>query len=85
MESVTGHQGSEDASSNVDIEEGSSSDSDMDFDDSEEGCDVEPSENNEEADAFMGSYSDALTEELKASLYTQQKFCSCTGAIFEDK
>ena len=31
MESVIGHQGSEDASSNLDIEEGSSSDSDMDF------------------------------------------------------
>ena len=31
MESVIGHQGSEDASSNVDIEEGSSSDSDKDF------------------------------------------------------
>ena len=31
MESVMGHQVSEDASSNLDIEEGSSSDSDMDF------------------------------------------------------
>ncbi|PSS36662.1 Protein ecdysoneless like [Actinidia chinensis var. chinensis] len=67
MESVMGHQVSEDASSNLDIEEGSSSDSDMDFDDSEDGSDIEPSENNEEADAFMGSYSDALNEELRVS------------------
>ncbi|KAF7135777.1 hypothetical protein RHSIM_Rhsim08G0016800 [Rhododendron simsii] len=66
LESVIGHQGSDDTHSNEDIEEGSSSDSDMDFDDSEDGIDIEPSENNE-GDSFMGAYSDALSEELKTS------------------
>ncbi|KAL6977878.1 hypothetical protein U1Q18_026661 [Sarracenia purpurea var. burkii] len=66
MESVMGHQGSEDTHSNVDIEEGSSSD--MDFDESDDGSDIEPSKNiEEEGDAFMQSYSDVLNEELKAS------------------
>lgn len=67
METVIGHQGSEDTHSNEDIEEGSSCDSDMDFDDSEDGSDIEPSENNEEGDAFMGAYTDVLNEELKTS------------------
>ncbi|KAI8540884.1 hypothetical protein RHMOL_Rhmol08G0019800 [Rhododendron molle] len=67
LESVIGHQGSDDTHINEDIEEGSSSDSDMDFDDSEDGSDIEPSENNEEGDSFMGAYSNALSEELKTS------------------
>lgn len=36
-------------------------------DDSEDGSDIEPSENNEEGDSFMGAYSNALSEELKTS------------------
>lgn len=35
-------------------------------DDSEDGSDIEPSENNE-GDSFMGAYSNALSEELKTS------------------
>lgn len=36
-------------------------------DESEDGSDIEPSENNEEGDSFMGAYSDALNEQLKTS------------------
>lgn len=66
IKSVMGCQAPEDTRSNVDTGEGSSSD--MDFDESEDGSDMEPSENNEEeGDTFMRSYSDALNEELKTT------------------
>ncbi|KAK9284930.1 hypothetical protein L1049_024111 [Liquidambar formosana] len=67
MESVLMHSGREDIGSDVDIEEGSSSD--MDFDESEDGSDsAEPSEDKENGDdIFMQSYSDALNEELKTT------------------
>lgn len=66
IKSVMGCQAPEDTRSNVDTGEGSSSD--MDFDESEDGSDMEPSENNEEeGDTFMHSYSDALNEELKTT------------------
>ncbi|XP_075656130.1 protein ecdysoneless homolog [Castanea sativa] len=65
MESVMKRQGFEDVGSNVDIEDGSSSD--FDLDESEDESDIaEPSEDNEEEkDTFMHSYSDAMNEELK--------------------
>ncbi|KAI8003725.1 hypothetical protein LOK49_LG08G00175 [Camellia lanceoleosa] len=66
IKSVMGCQAPEDTRSNVDTGEGSSSD--MDFDESEDESDMEPSENNEEeGDTFMRSYSDALNEELKTT------------------
>lgn len=66
IESVMKVPGSEFTGSDVDIEEGSSSD--MDFDDSDyESDDMEPSADNEVGDSFMGSYSDALSEELKTT------------------
>ncbi|KAH7861866.1 hypothetical protein Vadar_031885 [Vaccinium darrowii] len=67
MEALIERQGSEDTHGDEDTEQGSSYDSDMDFDDSEDGTGIEPSENNEEGDAFMGAYSDVLSEELKTS------------------
>ncbi|XP_030975296.1 protein ecdysoneless homolog [Quercus lobata] len=65
MESVMKRQGFEDVGSNVDIEDGSSLD--FDLDESEDESDIaEPSEDNEEEkDTFMHSYSDAMNEELK--------------------
>ncbi|KAL3524930.1 hypothetical protein ACH5RR_013302 [Cinchona calisaya] len=65
MESVLGRQPTEDIGSDVDLENGSSSD--MDFDDSEDDSDVAEPENEERGDAFMQSYSDALNKELKAT------------------
>lgn len=71
MESIMKRQGFEDAGSNVDIEEGSSSDFDMD--ESEDESDIaEPSEDNEdEKETFMHSYSDAMNEELKTTTLTK--------------
>ncbi|KAK7407197.1 hypothetical protein VNO78_08904 [Psophocarpus tetragonolobus] len=64
MESIMKHSGGELANSNV--EEGSSSD--LDFDDSDESDIAELDEDNEDAeDTFMRSYSDVMTEELKAT------------------
>lgn len=65
MESVMKRQGFEDVGSNADIEDGSSSD--FDLDESEDESDIaELSEDNEEEkDTFMHSYSDAMNEELK--------------------
>lgn len=51
-------------------------DSDMDFDDYEDGSDIEPSENNEEGDAFMGAYTDVLNEELKTSTLNKSFVCA---------
>ncbi|KAL3838658.1 hypothetical protein ACJIZ3_023249 [Penstemon smallii] len=62
MESVMRHRSSKDNGSDLDLEEGSSSD--MDFDDDE--YDSENSEDAKEGDdAFMSSYSDTLNKELK--------------------
>ncbi|GAV61633.1 SGT1 domain-containing protein [Cephalotus follicularis] len=65
IESVMNRQGVEDTGSDDDCEEGFSSD--MDFDESEDGSEIgDPSANKEDGeDTFMGSYSDALNEELK--------------------
>ncbi|KAI3462136.1 hypothetical protein Pfo_018799 [Paulownia fortunei] len=64
METVMGHRGSKDNGSDLDLEEGLSSD--LDFDDYED--DSEHSEDIEEGgDEFMHSYSDALNKELKAT------------------
>lgn len=67
MESFVRHQGNQDTGSDVDIEEGSSSD--MEFDESEDDVDIaEPSDaNTAGGGAFMHSYSDALNEELKGT------------------
>lgn len=65
MESVMGREGPEDSGSDDDFEGGSLSD--MDFDESEEESDVEPSEAHEGEDSFMHSYSDALNQELKST------------------
>ncbi|KAG8373445.1 hypothetical protein BUALT_Bualt11G0025000 [Buddleja alternifolia] len=63
MDTVMGHRGSKDNDSDLEVEEGSSSD--LDFDDYEDG---ENSEDMEEGgDAFMHSYSDVLNKELKAT------------------
>ncbi|PIM98968.1 hypothetical protein CDL12_28539 [Handroanthus impetiginosus] len=60
METVMAHR-SKDDGSDVDMEEGSSSD--LDFDDYED----ESEDMEEEGDEFMRSYSDALNKELKAT------------------
>ncbi|XAR58162.1 hypothetical protein NMG60_11026565 [Bertholletia excelsa] len=66
LESFTGFQGSNVNGGNEDSEDGSSSD--MDFDESESGSDLEPSDNSEEEeDIFMDTYSEVLQEELKTS------------------
>ncbi|KAL3355319.1 hypothetical protein AABB24_019409 [Solanum stoloniferum] len=67
MESFVRRQGNEDTGSDVDIEEGSSSD--MEFDESEDESDIaEPFDDNDEGGAaFMHSYSDTLNEELKGT------------------
>lgn len=66
IESVMKFPRSDDADSDVDVEEGSSSD--MDFDDLDYESDgMEGSSDNEEMSSFMGSYSDALNEELKTT------------------
>ncbi|XP_028785235.1 protein ecdysoneless homolog [Neltuma alba] len=62
MESVMKHQGVKDDDS--DVEEGSSSE--VDFDDSDESDMAEP-DNEDGGDTFMQSYSDAMSEELKAT------------------
>ncbi|KAL3630454.1 hypothetical protein CASFOL_023438 [Castilleja foliolosa] len=64
METVMGQRGPNDNDSDLDLDEGLSSD--LDFDDSED--DSEHSEDNEEGgNEFMSSYSDALNNELKAT------------------
>ncbi|XP_015058488.1 protein ecdysoneless homolog [Solanum pennellii] len=67
LESFMRGQGNEDIGSDVDIEEGSSSD--MEFDESEDESDIgEPHDDNDEGGAaFMHSYSDTLNEELKGT------------------
>lgn len=62
MESVMKGQGCKDVADDGDSEEGSSSD--MDFDEFDDGSDV-AEEDNDGEDTFMGSYSDALNNELK--------------------
>ncbi|KAL8550204.1 hypothetical protein ACS0TY_008868 [Phlomoides rotata] len=64
METVMGHRGSKDNDSDLDLEDGLSSD--LDFDDFEDDSDhAEDDEVGE--DEFMHSYSDALNKELKAT------------------
>lgn len=65
IETVMGHRGSDENDSDLDLEEGLSSD--LDFDDYEDGS--ENAEDNDEdgEDEFMHSYSDALNKELKSS------------------
>ncbi|KAJ7953517.1 SGT1 [Quillaja saponaria] len=63
MESVMKHQGGEDA--NSDFEGGSSSD--LDFDDSEGGSDMEAEDHESREDNFTHAYSDVLNEELKTT------------------
>ncbi|WOG92128.1 hypothetical protein DCAR_0311387 [Daucus carota subsp. sativus] len=66
IESVMKLPHSNDTGSEVAAEEGSSSD--MEFDDFDYGSDgMEASSDNEESNSFMGSYSDALNEELKTT------------------
>ncbi|XP_068654766.1 protein ecdysoneless homolog [Aristolochia californica] len=62
MESVVGRMGEEASATRVGSDEGNSSASDMDFDDSDDESNV-GDENME--DSFMDSYSNALNEELK--------------------
>lgn len=71
IESVMKGQGFVNAGSDVDIEEGSSSD--FDLDESEDESDTaEPSEDNEDReDSFLRSYSDAMNEELKTTSLTK--------------
>lgn len=64
MESAMRCQGFEGAGSDIDLEEGSSSD--MDFDDSEDDSE-DAGENVGAYDPFMCSYSDMLNKELKAT------------------
>ncbi|KAK6154160.1 hypothetical protein DH2020_013799 [Rehmannia glutinosa] len=64
METVMGHSGSKDNGNDFDLDEGLSSDLDLDDDedDSEHSEDIEEGEND-----FMDTYSDALNKELKAT------------------
>ncbi|XP_058069349.1 protein ecdysoneless homolog [Magnolia sinica] len=67
MESALGHMDREDTAQGADSEEGDSSSSDLDFDESEDGSDVGDPLDEDMGNTFMNSYSDALKEELKAT------------------
>ncbi|KAK1316500.1 hypothetical protein QJS10_CPA05g01488 [Acorus calamus] len=66
MESVVGRVGHDGAAHPDNVDEDDLSTSDMDYDDFEDGSDLEESEETEDAskDVFMSSYSDALNKEL---------------------
>ncbi|XP_042042511.1 protein ecdysoneless homolog isoform X2 [Salvia splendens] len=66
MESVMGLRGSDKNDSDIDLEEGSSSDLDFD-DDYEEGSEHADDIDEDGENEFMHSYSDALNKELKAT------------------
>ncbi|ONK71217.1 uncharacterized protein A4U43_C04F6090 [Asparagus officinalis] len=67
MESVVGPIWHEKAANDANSE-GSTSASEMDFDESEDGSDIaEPCGGDDSGDAFMESYSDALSKELNAT------------------
>ncbi|XP_042038892.1 protein ecdysoneless homolog [Salvia splendens] len=65
MESVMGLRGSDKNDSDIDLEEGSSSD--LDFDDYEEGSEHADDTDEDGENEFIHSYSDALNKELKAT------------------
>ncbi|XP_077234122.1 suppressor-like protein [Tasmannia lanceolata] len=67
IESVMGHLGPEGTTCGADSEEGHTSSSDMDFDESEDGSDPADPNDEDMGDTFMHSYSDALNEELKTT------------------
>lgn len=65
METVMGHRGFNEKDSDLDLEEGSSSD--LDFDDYEDDSEHAEDIDEDGDDEFMPSYSDALNKELKAT------------------
>ncbi|KAK9949381.1 hypothetical protein M0R45_004907 [Rubus argutus] len=85
VESMMKSHGGEEATSDDDIEEGSSSD--LDFDDSEDESDTaELSEDNEDGeDTFMHSYSDALNEEMKSTTLEKSFVCANEQAPKRDE